>query len=453
MRITARLAVLITAAATGLALAALPATATTVTSNPTARTPGASATAPLWVSRLHIAHTIGYSVAVSPDGSTVFATGNVSLTSHVNHPEIVAYAAATGAQLWQSQDTAYNGGFQAVTVSPDGSTVFATGYGKPTGGKGFFALTVAYNATTGASLWTQAVGKTAEARSITMAPDGSAVYVTGNGQCDRVSSCFLTAAYDPTTGASLWTQLLPYNAVASSVAASPDGSAVYVTGSQTPEGLADSQYLTVAYDAATGTRLWTASYATPNGATAISAAVSPDSSTVFVTGTADVTNPRYRTIAYDAATGARLWTQGFSIQRLGYANTVAVSPDGSMVFVTGTVGKFEQSYGTVAYNAATGTRLWRSVYAAPGGSGASDLAVSPDGSTVFVIGDSYKSGVSQYTTLAYDAGTGAQRWVRHFGDVAKGTSDAWSVAVSPDSSRVFVIGQSLSNLTTVAYGS
>lgn len=461
MWITARLAVLTAVAATGLGLAALPAAATTVSSSHTARPQSASATSPLWISRLHTLKTTGGSVAVSPNGSTVFAAGEDEVTPNVLHGVVVAYNATTGAQIWQSKDTA-NGLFDGIAVSPDGSAVYVTGFGKPAGGKGYQARTIAYNAATGATLWTQTVGKNGFGKSIKVSPDGSTVYVTGNDACGHpVNSCYLTAAYDAATGAALWTQELPNNGQAASIAVAPDGSDVYVTGSAIPKGLADDQYSTVAYNATTGAAVWTASYAAAGTAYAGSVAVSPSGSAVYVTGQIQTKeSDSYRTIAYSASSGARMWTQPFSVSKHGSPSSLAVSPDSATVFVTGTVGKGYGSYGTVAYNATTGAQLWQALYRGPAGGDANDLAVSPDGSTVFVTGASYSATSTgqpksqlQYATLAYDAGTGAQQWLTRTGNVTKGASSAYAIAVSPDGSKLFVTGQDVSNLTTVAYGS
>src|SRR5260221_3800447 len=70
-----------------------------------------------------------------------------------------------------------------------------------------------------------------------------------------------------------------------------------------------------------------------------------------------------------AVPGARLWVRRFSGPGNGsdVANSVAVSPGGGTVFVTGgRTGAASESYLTVAYNAASGARLWTARYNGPG---------------------------------------------------------------------------------------
>jgi PQQ-like domain len=116
------------------------------------------------------------------------------------------------------------------------------------------------------------------------------------------------------------------------------------------------------------------------------------------------------------------------------------------VFVTGSSwgSATKYDYATVAYDASTGAQLWASRYNGPG-NGADyplALAASPDGSTVFVTGESIGSGSAwDYATVAYDAGTGAQLWVRRYDGPVDGFDEAVGLAVSPDSSGVFVTGE------------
>jgi glucose dehydrogenase len=148
-----------------------------------------------------------------------------------------------------------------------------------------------------------------------------------------------------------------------------------------------------------GTQLWAAHYSGPRGGWANSLVVSPGGGTVFVTGSS---TGDYATVAYSAVTGARLWAEryhgfGQNTATMNVANSVAVSPGGGTVFVTGSSARYgataPQYYATVAYSAATGAQLWAARYRGPGNGTdiAYSVAVSPSGGTVFVTGSSAKS--------------------------------------------------------------
>jgi hypothetical protein len=201
---------------------------------------------------------------------------------------------------------------------------------------------------------------------------------------------------------------------ATALAVSPDASTVFVTGSSARSN--GSDYVTVAYDATTGAQVWVKRYDGPGHADDFASAlgVSPDGSTVFVTGGSTGSNGwDYATVAYSAVTGTQVWVKRYSgpAQFGDFANALGVSPDGSTVFVTGyrTGSDGFGDYATVAYGAATGTKEWVSRYDGPAHAddSAKALAVSVDGSTVFVTGDSTGSNSYDYATVAYDAATGA----------------------------------------------
>jgi DNA-binding beta-propeller fold protein YncE len=127
-----------------------------------------------------------------------------------------------------------------------------------------------------------------------------------------------------------------------------------------------------------------------------------------------------------------------------FASSVAVSADGSEVFVTGGShgnGTGYDDYATVAYEASSGAELWVTRYTGfehGGDDAATSLAVSPDGSKVFVTGASG----ANYATLAYNTVTGARLWVKRYRGPVN-ISFAVALTVSPDGSRVFVTGSSL----------
>ncbi len=379
-------------------------------------------------------------------------------------------ATSPGAQLWAARyDNTGNGGATSVAVSPDGKTAFVTGYTTAAGAEDY--ATVAYNAATGAQLWAaryDSPSNNGAAAEVAVSPDSKAVFVTGSSLGTPTGEDYATVAYNAATGAQLW--VARYDGFggggnyAHSVAVSPNGKTVLVTGESigTNNGY---DYATVAYNAATGAQLWASRY---NGASngdrgANSVAVSGN--TVFVTGSSyggSTANYDYATVAYSAATGAQLWVKRYDGPGSGddQAYSVAVSPNGKAVYVTGYTGTSSTTagydYTTIAYSAATGAQLWLARYNGPGNftDEAYSVAVSPSGGTVYVTGESAGTGDGwDCATVAYDAATGAQLWVERYDGAGLG-SKAFSVAVSPTAGTVFVTGYSVdggSDYATVAY--
>jgi hypothetical protein len=181
---------------------------------------------------------------------------------------------------------------------------------------------------------------------------------------------------------------------------------------------------------------------------------------VFVTGTiARKPLQAYWTIAYNARTGAKRWSARYSGLGDSGATSVAASPDGSSVFVTGSTqkGNLLARIDTVAYSAATGARLWVARYR-NGSSTRVLAALAPSASTLVVTGVRAVNGnPGQYVTLAYDMATGAARWTAIYQGPNTGASVPFAIAASPDGSRVFVTGQSADataftdDYATVAY--
>ena len=100
--------------------------------------------------------------------------------------------------------------------------------------------------------------------------------------------------------------------------------------------------------------------------------------------------------------------------------------------------------------------LWRKRYNGPGSSNddAYSVAVSPDGSKVFVTGSSTGSGTSgDYATIAYDAASGVRAWSRRYH--GPGNEDDTASSVVTDGTRVYVTGKSLGtsgyDYATIAY--
>jgi putative pyrroloquinoline-quinone binding quinoprotein len=382
------------------------------------------------------------SVATNPSRTVVYVTGITTKTSGLRDEVTVAYNAATGRQLWKAR---YQGsgrhprgggtGVPAITVSPDGATVYVAGdLAHGTGSSDYLVL--AYNAATGAQLWAadELFYAALAEHGVAVSPDSKTVYITGTQ--DRVGSAayrsYVTFALSAATGDPVWetkTVFPPHVPhTLTSIAVSPDGSTVFIAGSSG----------TVAYDAATGAQLWLDAYKQAYRRYQLSLAVSPDSSTLYVTGGSDApgsSSPHYWTAALSAGTGAQQWRATYAGPDGNAGSTaIAVSPDGSAVYVTGSAGQASglNEYATIGYDAATGHQLWLASYATPKATdNAVGLAVSPDGSTVYATGTSAAgSGPSaDYATVAYSAGTGAQLWTARYA-VTGDQNDAAGVVAS-----------------------
>ena len=350
----------------------------------------------------------------------------------------------------------------SLAVSPTGGTVYVTGVsGGISGGVSSYDYgTVAYNAATGAQLWFARYNGPGngddKAASIAVSPSGATVFVTGESTGTPSGHDYATVAYNAATGAQLW--VARYNGpgngedAATSVAVSPSGGSVFVTGYSTG-ATSGYDYATVAYNAATGAQLWVKRYNGPGNGDdlAFALAVSPSGGTVYVTGTSSSKGegPGYATVAYDAATGHRLWVARYNgpATLSDAASSVAVSPGGGRVFVTGeSAGNTSNyDYATIAYKATTGAQLWVARYNGPGNldDRATSVVSSPGGGTVYVTGKSWGTGSGyDYATVAYDAATGAQLWVARYNGPANGNDAANAAAVSPTTGTVFVTGDS-----------
>ena len=257
-------------------------------------------------------------------------------------------------------------------------------------------------------------------------------------------------------------------------AITPDGSVVFATGySDALDGIGtDDVYMTVAYDAATGAKLWVRRYDGAPGCTdsAEAMAAGPDGTRVFVTGFSGCLGGEdYATVAYDTTTGKQLWAARYDgpTGDPDEASTVTTSPDGSVVYISGrSFGRLGQGrdYATIAYDASSGGELWVSRYNGPGlteeegHDEAHAVAVSPDGASVYVTGASFgRHSDWDYATIAYDAANGNRRWLARYDGPTSFPDYAEGVGVGSDGGTVYVTGYSyggsFSDYATLAYDS
>lgn len=360
--------------------------------------------------------------SVSTSASTVFTTiRTVAMDS--NNPyaatakwTVLAHDRDTGAPLWNvTRSSRHYDSPLASAVSADGRTLFVTGSaydGYPVGGAtDAHIVTVAYEAATGREIWSLVWDGRPDAtdagKTIAVAPNGKTVVVGGVTSSAENTLDYVTVAYDVGKGRELWSRTVNGLAPAGTdslngIAMSPRGDLVFVTGESAGVAEFDADYLTVAYDVRRGKTVWTARYAglgQDGSERANAVAVSPDGSRVYVTG--DSFGGRrdgkiqydYATVAYAAASGAEQWVGRWGGPVAGFNAPIAVVASADRVIVTGqsrgATAEDGRDYGTVAYDAASGDQRWDALYAPPRHDEiALDLVLSPDGSTAFVTGAS-----------------------------------------------------------------
>ncbi len=429
----------------------------------------AGASAPRWVSRYdgpgHFKD-FGSAEAVSPDGRVVFVTGRSAGQNLMADYATIAYNAATGARLWVSR---YNGPANgpdfplAIAVSPDGSDVFVTGLSEmpPYGSDSSYA-TVAYNAATGAQLWARQYAGGDYGDHIAVSPDGRTVIIVGQHAVTFQHRYAVTVAYSVASGAQLWArQYSSPGAVSDAANALAFGASAVFVGVGLHLPAAPDSATAVAYDTATGARLWASHHQVPaDGAGPSLVRVSKDGRSMYVAGEFGPNKTSvFGTIAYDSATGATQWArltrhdsamQEFSGSVPSY--TLAMSPDDRRLFVEGyNLGTADgDEFATAAFVTATGKQLWTRRFGAPqkwADEGLS-VAVSPDGQTVYAMGVCVRlSTTIGYGVVGYRAATGARLWARTYKAgvvslVSPFTGVGGQVADSPDGQRLFVIGYS-----------
>ena len=312
------------------------------------------------------------------------ASGNVAVVSGPSGGRDLAVTSytSTGSFRWRSTVAPGIGTFVGdwVVAAPNGDFV-AIGHNQDSHGRPIASTMVRYDSN-GTLLWRVDLSASffpAVARLVVDAAGNA--YVAWSA----VGSGLFVQKYSP-SGGLLWSQQDSSTgggyAVATSLALSPDGSDVAVTGSIS----GGATWITAVYNATTGIRTW--QVAASEGTAARDVVV--DATRVYVTGQG-VTNPgtpemeyHLTVVAYDRATGARLWrTDKKPADATDAAGLwMAMAPDGSLV-ATGQTNRGFLDWYTVAFET-TGAVRWEAVR--DGGLNTDEiprgLLVMADGTTV-----------------------------------------------------------------------
>lgn len=407
---------------------------------------------------------IARDIAVSPDGATVFVTGESRDDATLQDQAVVAFDAATGARKWASrldQGGAFDTG-SAIAVAPDGSLVFATG--RSVGESGSFDwVTAAYRAATGERVWTARHATPAADRtwSVTASPDGAAIYVVGEVGGNDLGA----VAYDAATGAVLWEGRYDSGGQDWAIdgGVSPDGATLYASGTSGATGApATNDLLVVAFrtsaegEEPAGSLRWVRELDGGDGLEESFGSIEVGGPGVAVGGFTEGQDGTERSLTalLDHATGEPRWV----VRAAGLApggdqrDSVALSDE----LIVRTSWRTQDStssgqFATTAYRVEDGSVAWSALQGSEPTikDSATTVAFDPAGRRVFVTGFSVPSYAQtgnfriepgHITTVAYDADDGARRWVTQHNQSGVGADVGTAIVTSPDGERVYVAG-------------
>ena len=308
----------------------------------------------LWDSRFAIAQELG---DLALEDGRLFATAFVSRGHDLGSREwaVVAYDAASGAELWQ--DVRDDGPFgQAWSLATADGRLFAAGTGSTDASSTAFVVR-ALDAATGAQLWADSPGPSGADGSFAIAVGDARVFAAG-----PVDGHVRLVAYAQEDGRELWSATgaeLPYFGRIGGLAFA-GGRVLLATDLH-------DEVLVQAWDAASGALVWQRSVGPDDpGKTFGEVAIAADERV----GVIGYSSEGQHLIAWDAATGAPLWRDDDT-----RATRDLQIEDGVLWALAG-------SFQVRACDATSGRGLWSSAFIP----GRSSLSLARSGSRAFVAG-------------------------------------------------------------------
>lgn len=276
---------------------------------------------------------------------------------------------------------------------------------------------------------------------IAVTPDGATALVAGWLVGDQGNNDYFVGAFSTNDGSTVWTKRYddPTGGLdqATRVVIDPSGLVAYVSGAMTIKGNG-YDIVTMAFDVATGTRLWSARFNGPRDNDDFSNGLAVSSNGVYVAGNA---GDRSLLLSYSRSTGALRWkslgqsgpwvdvvVHGKREYAVGYTygpsskiKLGGFTSAGLSTFQKGYVGPFQQVSGI-------------------------DAALSVDGSTLFALGQEIQG--NEMMIAAFDTGSGSHIWHKVPARQSGGFDQGGRIAVSPDGSMVYAAIESVDSHAT-----
>jgi len=388
-----------------------------------------------------------HSVAVSPDGSYLYTAG-----SDDDAVAVFSRNPSTGSlsfvEVHRDGVGGVDGldGVDSVTVSPDGSHLYASGRHED-------ALAVfSRNPSTGSLTFVEVqkdgvggVDGLDGPESVTVSPDGSHLYAAGSS--DNAVAVF---SRNPSTGALTFVEMQQDGvggvdglAGAASVAVSPSGSHLYAAG-QLDDGVA-----VFSRNPSTGSLTFVEMLKDGVGAVdgldgANSVTVTPDGSHVYAAGHFD---DAVAVFSRNPSTGSLTFVEvqrdgAGGVDGLDSVRSVTVSPDGSHLYASG---YFDNGVAVFSRNPSIGSLTFvemqqDGVGGVDGLRGVQSVTVSPDGNNLYAAGYE-EDAVAIFSRNPSSGSLNIVEAQRDGVGAVDGLDGALSVTVSPDGSHLYAAGR------------
>ena len=181
------------------------------------------------------------SMALSPDGSTLYVGGSFTTIGSSTYNRLAAITVSNGAASTTFNPNV-NGSVASLALTSDGSTLYIGG-GFTTIGSSTYNRLAAITVSNGSPSTTFNPNVNGVVSSLTLSPDGSTLYIGGTFTTIGISTYNYLAAINTSNGTASTTFNPNLNNFVSTLLLSPDGSTLYVGGSFTTIGSSTYNHL------------------------------------------------------------------------------------------------------------------------------------------------------------------------------------------------------------------